>query len=107
MAVESSLELGDRQRSNIVYRLDGGSGTDENLAWLLDRGYQIVAKGFSGRRAHVLAQQVRRWDQTDSDAFVGSVASPMNFSRPTWVIVKKWQKEREKKAEMPKLLPNK
>ena len=92
MAVESSLELGDRQRSNIVYRLDGGSGTDENLAWLLDRGYQIVAKGFSGRRAHVLAQQVRRWDQTGSDAFVGSVASPMNFSRPTWVIVKKWQK---------------
>lgn len=92
MAVESSLELDERQRSHIVYRLDGGSGTDENLAWLVDRGYQILAKGYSGRRAHVLAQQVRRWDQTDADAFVGTVPSTMNFSQPTWVIVKKWQK---------------
>lgn len=93
MNVETSFELTAQQRRRIVYRLDGGSGTDDNLAWLLARGYQIVAKGLSGRRAHSLAQQVSRWDPTGIDAYVGSVTPPMVFSQPVWVIVKKWRKQ--------------
>ena len=60
VAVETSLELGQQQRSRTVYRLDGGSGTDDKLRWLLARDYQVVAKGFSGRRAQTLASQVTR-----------------------------------------------
>ena len=39
-----------------------------------------------------MAQQVRRWDPTGSDALVGTVTPPVIFSQPVWVIVKKWHK---------------
>ena len=91
-AVETSFELDAQQRRRTVYRLDGGAGTDENLAWLLDREYQVVAKGFSGRRANALAPQVSRWDPAGQDAFVGSVMSPVAFSQPIQMMVKKWLK---------------
>ena len=42
-------------RKHVLYRLDGGSGTDDNLRWLLARGYQVLGKGFSGKRANTLA----------------------------------------------------
>ncbi len=44
-----ALEPDKRERTLI--RLDGGFGTDENLEWLCARGYQFVAKGYSGSRA--------------------------------------------------------
>lgn len=92
LAIERSFDLDDPHRRRTVYRLDGGAGTDENLAWLLARSYQVVAKGFSGRRAHALAQQVDRWDPAGRDAFVGSVMPPMTFSQPIQIVVKKWLK---------------
>jgi hypothetical protein len=51
LGVERSFELAPEQRKRTLYRLDGGSGTDENLRWLLSRGYQVLGKGFSGKRA--------------------------------------------------------
>lgn len=90
LAVETSLELGQTQRKRTVYRLDGGAGADDKLRWLLARDYQVVAKGFSGRRALVLAQQVTRWDHYGTDAWLGSVASPIDFGRPVQVVVRKW-----------------
>jgi hypothetical protein len=42
LAIESSFELAEAQRKRTLYRLDGGSGTDENLRWLLQRGYQVL-----------------------------------------------------------------
>lgn len=38
LQVESSFDLGETQRLHTLYRLDGGSGTDNNLRWLLERG---------------------------------------------------------------------
>lgn len=91
LAVESSLDLEPAQRKRTVYRLDGGAGTDDNLGWLLDRGYQVVAKGFSGRRAQTLAHQVSRWDAYGPDAWLGQVSPSLDFGRPVQLIVKKWQ----------------
>ena len=65
LAVETSLDLQPEQRKRTIYRLDGGAGTDEKLKWLIQRGYQVIAKGFSGKRAYALAQQVSRWDRYD------------------------------------------
>ena len=39
---ETSLDLAKEHRKQVVYRLDGGSGTDENLIWLLNRGYHLI-----------------------------------------------------------------
>ena len=89
LGVESSLDLALERRQRTLYRLDGGSGSDEKLTWLIGRGYQIVAKGFSGKRAGALAQQVSRWDPYDENCWLGSVSSPINFGRPVQMMVRK------------------
>jgi hypothetical protein len=63
--VETSFDLGQTERKRTLFRLDGGSGTDKNWRWLLARGYQLLGKGYSSRRAQALAAQVKRWDSGD------------------------------------------
>jgi hypothetical protein len=58
------------------------------LHWLLQRNYQVLAKGFSGRRAHHLAARVRRWIPF-GDVWLGAVASPVDYGRPVQVWVKR------------------
>jgi hypothetical protein len=89
LGVESSFELSVQQRKRILYRLDGGAGTDENLRWLLRRGYQLLAKGFSGNRAHALARCVQRWDAYDDQAWLGSVTPTFDLGRPVQILVRK------------------
>jgi hypothetical protein len=79
LATETALELALEQRKRTVWRLDGGSGSDEQLIWLLARGYHISAKGMSNRRAEVLARQVLRWDAYDTSAWLGEVESPIDY----------------------------
>lgn len=90
LAVETSLDLAMERRRHTVYRLDGGSGTDDKLSWLIDRGYHVIAKGYSATRARALARRVVRWDPYGADAFIGAVSSPVDYGRPVQVIVKKW-----------------
>ena len=60
--MEQSLSLDNKaQRSLIRLRLDGGFGTDENINFALWRGYQLLVKMFSGKRAKVLASSVQEW----------------------------------------------
>jgi hypothetical protein len=89
LAVESSFELDLSQQKRTLYRLDGGSGTDENLSWLLARGYQLLGKGFSGKRANALATRVSRWDADDDQSWLGWVDPPFDLGRPVRVVVKK------------------
>ncbi len=88
-AVEGSFELAPEQRKRTVYRLDGGSGTDENLGWLLDRGYQILAKGFSGKRAKALAHRVCRWDRYDEQSWLAWVEPTFDLGHPIQLLVKR------------------
>lgn len=91
----TSLDLvRSQRRSRIVWRLDGGFGSDDKLRWLLARNYQLIAKGFSGRRADKLAQQVTRWTPY-GDVWLGQVASPIDFGREVQV----WLKRRLKVTE--------
>ncbi len=89
LGIESSFELARAQRKRTLFRLDGGSGTDDNLRWLLARDYQLLAKGFSGKRAYALANQVTRWDAYDHQSWLGRVAPPFNLGRPIDLLVKK------------------
>ena len=89
LAVESSFELAPEARKRTLYRLDGGSGTDENLRWLLAKGYQVLAKGFSGRRARALAATVSRWDVFDEHSWLGRVEPTFDLGRPIGVVVKR------------------
>lgn len=91
-AAENALELAPEQRQRTVWRMDGGAGSDDQLLWLLARGYQVIAKGMSNRRAKALARQVRRWDAYDN-YWLGEVPAPIDYGRPVRVFVKKRLKE--------------
>ena len=88
LAAENALELVPQQRQRTVWRMDGGAGSDEQLIWLLARGYQTMAKGLSNRRAAALARQVRRWDACDN-CWLGEVPAPIDYGRPVRVFVKR------------------
>ncbi|MCS7016733.1 MAG: hypothetical protein NZM42_11530 [Gemmatales bacterium] len=92
-ATETALALSSEQRQRTVWRLDGGAGSDEQVLWLLARGYHILAKGMSHRRAEALAKQVLRWDPYGDQAWLGEVAPPMDYGRPVRVFVKRRQQD--------------
>ena len=81
LATETALELAPVRRQRVVWRIDGGAGSDEQVCWLLSRGYQLMLKGISGRRAHALGRQVTRWDPY-GDAWLGSVRPPIGACLP-------------------------
>lgn len=65
------------------------------MRWLLERGYHLLAKGTSGRRAKVLARQVKRWDTYGDNCWLGEVPSPVDLGRPVRVFVKRRLKEQQ------------
>ena len=86
-ALEQRLKLPSHRRHKIVWRLDGGFGGDRNIEYLLGRGYHVLAKGASNRRAAKLASQVQRWRAVRPDKLVGQVPTPEQFSRPVQTFV--------------------
>ena len=88
LAAESSLELANPHLDRIVWRMDGGAGSDAELIWLLKRGYHVMAKGISSRRAHALAKQVRRWDAYP-DCWLGEVPPPIDYGKKIRCFVKR------------------
>jgi hypothetical protein len=88
-ASELALDLAPQQHLRTVWRIDGGGGSDEHLRWLLQRDYQVVAKGMNNRRAEALAKQVRRWDPYGPASWLGEVPPPVDYGRPMRVFVKK------------------
>ncbi len=88
LAAENALDLAEKHRKRTVWRLDGGSGSEEKLRWLMQRGYQLVAKGMNHHRAKSLAQQVQRWDAY-RDIWLGEVPGPHDYPRPVHLYVKR------------------
>ena len=60
-ATEQVLDLDAARRSRTLIRVDAGGGSVDDLNWLLGRGYQVLAKEYSGKRAHKLAALVTAW----------------------------------------------
>ena len=94
-AAETALELATEQRRRTVWRLDGGSGADDELRWLLAKGYHVMAKGLSNRRAEALAAKVRRWDAYQENTWLGEVDPPVDYGRPARMFVKRRWKENQ------------
>jgi hypothetical protein len=60
-AAEQVLGLDAARRARTLIRVDAGGGSVDDLNWLLARGYPILAKEYSGKRAHKLAATVGEW----------------------------------------------
>ena len=77
-----------------MWRLDGGSGSEEKLRWLLQRGYHLVARGMNHHRAKTLAKRVPRWDKY-RNIWLGEVPGPHDYPQPVRLFVKRrLEKER-------------
>jgi hypothetical protein len=92
LAIEALLAQTLPQRKRTIWRLDGGSGSEERLKWILQQNYHLIAKGMSSRRAENLGRQVSRWHPY-RDAFLGEVEPPDDFGRPVHCYVKRRPKE--------------
>jgi hypothetical protein len=62
-AVETTLKLDERKRARTIIRVDAGAGTQNDINWLLSRGYEVMAKEYSGRRILRLAKTIVEWIQ--------------------------------------------
>ena len=91
-AVERVLGLTSAQRQRTVLRLDGGFGTDANLNWSLWHGYQVLSKGYSGKRAKAFAQAVPQWEELRAgERWIAPAPTPLRYYRRTQTAVLKWK----------------
>ncbi|MFH1131618.1 MAG: transposase [Pseudomonadota bacterium] len=86
--MEQILPLENQTQPSIRLRLDAGFGTDENINFALWRGYHILAKIYSGKRATKLAKSVCEWVDVPSKADntprqAGWVTTPHRYCRKT------------------------
>ena len=84
-AAEATLELDEAKRGRTIIRVDAGAGTVDDLNWLLSRGYEIMAKEYSGQRVLRLAKTVVEWvqDPVWSERSFGWVSEPpTGYVRP-------------------------
>ena len=57
-AAETTLELDEIRRARTIIRVDAGGGSVDDINWLLSRGYEVLAKEYSGRGVLRLAKTV-------------------------------------------------
>jgi len=95
-ATEQVLELDEHQRQRTILRIDSGGGSVEDVNWVLNRGYQVHAKDYSGVRAKTLAESVTDWitDPGDSSRQMGWVTAQTDlYCRPVRRIAVRCRKK--------------
>ncbi len=83
LAAEETLALDETRRQRTLVRVDAGAGSVADINWVLFRGYHILAKDYSTKRARLLAESVAAWydDPRQSDRQVGLVTEPPTLFR--------------------------
>lgn len=82
------LELDAAKRTRTILRVDAGGGSQDDVNWMLEQGYQLITKGYSSQRAAKLAETVVQWypDPKVKGREVGLVTQPHPYTRPTTQI---------------------
>jgi hypothetical protein len=78
LAAEAVLELNEARRKRTLIRVDAGGGSLDDVNWLLERDYLVLAKDYSAARSRRLAKSVVRWyaDPKVAGREVGLVVEP-------------------------------
>lgn len=101
--LKPSVELTERvlhrkcsQRNRLVWRLDGGFGSDDAINWLLARDYQILAKGYNSRRAQKVVRQIpaEAWQTVRENKWVAVVPEGIRYARRTQTLALRWLTEK-------------
>ena len=76
-AAEKTLNLDEHKRPRTIIRIDSGGGSVAEINWLLERGYPVQGKDYSGVRAETLAESVTQWipDPADPSRQMGWVTT--------------------------------
>lgn len=90
---KKAFDLAAKRRGRVVWRLDGGAGTEANIRFLFQRGYHVVAKGYNNSRSKKWAGKVERWVPYGKRRWLGRITSPVDYGRPVSVIVTKREKK--------------
>jgi hypothetical protein len=95
-AVQGMLELSREQRRQTVLRVDAGLGTGANINWALTQDYQILAKGYNGKRADAFARRIpaEAWHPLRSDRWVAIVPNAPRYARRTQTLLLRWQTQK-------------
>ena len=100
--LEQLLDIRDRhQRHHILRRLDAGFGSDANLNWLLHRGYHVLSKGYSSKRAVAFARQVKRWQPLDRGKWIAPAPTHLccRYYRRTKTVMLRWQHPKSRRCK--------
>lgn len=90
--MEQALRILPNRRWQTLLRTDGGFGTDDNIRWGLHQGYEMCAKGFSGKRAGSWGKKVQNWLELEPNQRWAALApEQLVFSRPTRTIAVRWR----------------
>jgi hypothetical protein len=84
-AAEKTLLLNAEQRQHTILRIDSGGGSVNDINWMLERGYLVHTKDYSGQRAEHLAESVQDWieDPHNTGRQVGWVSAATSlYTRP-------------------------
>jgi len=93
---ERVLHRKGARRPQIVWRLDGGFGSDDAINWLLARDYQILAKGYNSRRAQKVVRQIptEAWHRVRENKWVALVPNGVRYARRTQTLALHWLTEK-------------
>jgi hypothetical protein len=95
--VEALLQIKDRHhRGGVLIRLDAGFGNDQNINWLLHRGYQVLCKHKSSKRASLIASQIDEWHPLDDRKWIAEASKLLchRYYRRTQTSVLCWYNSR-------------
>ncbi len=84
-SAETALQLSEARRKQTIIRCDGGGGRDEDINWLLGRGYYVLTKVKNWQRSKKLLRRVQTWypDPKDPTRQIGWVTPAHTYARPT------------------------
>ena len=97
-ATESVLGSDEAKRKRTILRIDSGGGSVEDINWVLERGYQVHGKDYSGVRARTLAESVTEWicDPADHGRQMGWVTLKTDlYGRPVRRIAVRCRKKND------------
>ena len=89
------MELTEEKRHQTILRVDAGGGTDEDINWMLNQGFEVLVKVKNWKRAARLAHSVTTWypDPKVEGREVGWVEEPHQYDRPTRQLAIRHQKD--------------
>lgn len=92
LMTDQLLAFPPTRQVRLLWRLDGGFGTDAAINWLLLRHCRVLVKGYSALRARKVGLAVpdQAWSEVGPQKWVAQVANPVPYTRRTQTLAVSW-----------------